>query len=63
MMLLNHVSRYHVAMEAVRGAARFNEKVSTKLMELVGELQHNIKKHQEYILKHKDGMFSLLYSP
>lgn len=54
MMLCNHVSRYHVAIEAVKGASRFNEKVTTRLTELLGDFQHNIKKHQEYILKHKD---------
>lgn len=55
MMLVNHVSRYHVAMQAVRGAARWNEKVSVRLMELLGELQHAIAKHGEYILEHKEG--------
>lgn len=54
MMLCNHVSRYHVAIQAVKGAAKFNEKVSVRLVELVAEFQHRIKKHQEYILKHKD---------
>lgn len=57
MMLVNHVSRYHVAMQAVRGAARWNEKVSTRLIELLAELQHSVKRCRKYILEHKEGEY------
>jgi len=52
MMLRNHVSRYHVAGEAVRGAALFNERIALRSMELSGELQGRIKSDHKYILEH-----------
>jgi len=52
MMLRNHVSRYHVAEEAVRGAALFNERIALRSMELGGELQGRIKRDQKYIFEH-----------
>lgn len=57
MMLVNHVSRYHVAMNAVRGAAKWNERVSTRLTELLAELQQSIKECRGYILEHKQGVY------
>jgi len=57
MMLRNHVSRYHVAVEAVRGAAVFNERVALRSMELGGELQGRIKRDQEYIFEQGAGEF------
>ena len=59
MMLRNHVSRYHVAGEAVRGGALFNERIALRSMELGGELQGRIKSNQKYILEHGTGEFKL----
>lgn len=56
MMLLNKTSRFHVAIAAVKGAAKRNEKVQIKLHELVSELDGEIKKTQEYIVAKKTGM-------
>lgn len=53
MMLLNHTSRYHVAIAAVKGAAKRNEKVQVMLHELVSELTGEIKKTQEFIVREK----------
>ena len=57
MMLRNHVSRYHVAGEAVRGAALFNERIALRSMELGGELQGRIKRDQKFIFEHGVGEF------
>ena len=57
MMLRNHVSRYHVAVEAVRGAALFNERIALRSMELSGELQGRIKGDHKYIFEHGAGEF------
>lgn len=58
MMLVNHVSRYHVAMQAVKGAAKWNERVSMALTELVAELQQKIKECRRYIMEHKEGAYT-----
>jgi xylulose-5-phosphate/fructose-6-phosphate phosphoketolase len=42
MMLLNHTSRFHIAMAAVRGGK--NSKVQMKRLELLASLDHAIKK-------------------
>lgn len=55
MMLLNHTSRYHVAIKAVQGGARRNEKVQLRMHELVSELNHKIRETQEYIVEKKTG--------
>jgi xylulose-5-phosphate/fructose-6-phosphate phosphoketolase len=49
MMLRNHVSRYHVAMEAVRSAAAVNERVALRAMELKSQLQSRVKETQRVI--------------
>jgi xylulose-5-phosphate/fructose-6-phosphate phosphoketolase len=51
MMLLNHVSRYHVMQYALRGGAKVNEKVKVKLVPLLADVKHRIQKTREYILK------------
>lgn len=58
MMLVNHVSRYHVAIQAVKGAAKWNQMVSTRLTELTTELLREIKQCQRYILENKQGGYS-----
>jgi xylulose-5-phosphate/fructose-6-phosphate phosphoketolase len=57
MMLRNHVSRYHVAVEAVRGAALVNERVALRAMELNSELQSKIKQAQRVIYATGAGKF------
>ena len=58
MMLRNHVSRYHVAMEGVRGATVVNERVALRAMELNSELQSRIKEAQRIIYATGTGMLS-----
>lgn len=53
MMLLNRTSRYHVAIRALSGAAKRNQKVQMMLHELTSELTGEIKKTQEFIMKEK----------
>jgi len=52
MMLVNKVSRYHVAIAAVKGAALKNKKVRLKQHELVTSLERDITKTREYVMKH-----------
>jgi xylulose-5-phosphate/fructose-6-phosphate phosphoketolase len=52
MMLVNKVSRYHVAMHAVRGAALDNENVKARQHELITELENDIRRVKEHILEH-----------
>ncbi|KAL4991356.1 XFP N-terminal domain-containing protein [Aspergillus falconensis] len=55
MMLVNEVSRYHVAKAAVTGGARFNEKVKLRHQELCSEFDHNIAETRKYIIEnHQD---------
>ena len=58
MMLLNGTSRYHVAIQAIKGAAKTNEKVRLALHELTSELEGTIKRTQEYIYANKTGKSS-----
>ncbi|KIV93072.1 hypothetical protein PV10_04317 [Exophiala mesophila] len=53
MMLLNETSRYHVAIQAVKGAALSNDLVRLHLHELVSELEGEIKKTQRFIVEEK----------
>jgi xylulose-5-phosphate/fructose-6-phosphate phosphoketolase len=57
MMLVNGTSRYHVAMEAVKGASRRNERVRLRLHELVSEMGGMMKDTIEFIMKEKTGRF------
>ncbi|KAI9800004.1 MAG: hypothetical protein M1833_003533 [Piccolia ochrophora] len=57
MMLRNHVSRYHVAKAAVKGASQWNEKVKVDMHVLLSELDHDISKAQQYIVEHGSGEF------
>jgi xylulose-5-phosphate/fructose-6-phosphate phosphoketolase len=57
MMLLNRVSRYHVAIAAVQGAAIGNAEIRLDLHEIVADLKHQIKKVQEYIMENSQGKF------
>jgi xylulose-5-phosphate/fructose-6-phosphate phosphoketolase len=55
MMLLNETSRFHVAIKAVEGGAKKNEKVRLKMHELVSELKSDIVETRRYILEKKAG--------
>lgn len=61
MMLLNGTSRYDVAIQAVKGAARRNDRVRLHLHELVSELDGLIKKTRKFIVEEKTGMFLSFY--
>jgi xylulose-5-phosphate/fructose-6-phosphate phosphoketolase len=50
MMLLNHVSRYHVMEYALRGGAKSNEKVSAGLVSALADIKHRVRKTREYIM-------------
>jgi len=53
MMLLNHTSRYDVAINAVKGGARRNSQIQLHLHELVTSIESDIKKTQDFIMKEK----------
>lgn len=59
MMLLNRTSRYDVAIQAVKGAARRNDRVRLQLHELVSELNGLIKETQKFIVEKKTGTVAL----
>lgn len=62
MMLVNQVSRFHVAKAAVRGAAKRNERVRLRQQELLSELNHNIVETRRYIIQNRKGMPTLFHS-
>ncbi|KAL2827079.1 XFP N-terminal domain-containing protein [Aspergillus cavernicola] len=49
MMLVNEVSRFHVAKAAVMGGSRWNEKVRVRQQELCSEFDHDIAETRKYI--------------
>ncbi|KAL2423827.1 putative phosphoketolase [Exophiala dermatitidis] len=53
MMLVNETSRYHVAIQAIKGAARRNERVRLYLHELTSEFTGMISKVQKFIIENK----------
>jgi xylulose-5-phosphate/fructose-6-phosphate phosphoketolase len=55
MMLLNETSRFHVAIKAVEGGAKKNEKVRLKMHELVSELRSDMVDTRRYIMEKKAG--------
>ncbi|KAL1985500.1 hypothetical protein VTN96DRAFT_7830 [Rasamsonia emersonii] len=62
MMLVNQVSRFHVAKAAVRGAAKRNERVRLRQQELLSELNHNMLETRRYIIQHRkdpDDMYAM----
>ncbi|KAJ5132489.1 hypothetical protein N7448_006647 [Penicillium atrosanguineum] len=52
MMIVNRVSRYHVAQAAIGGAQR-NEKVRAHQQELHAEFEQKIKETRKYIIEHQ----------
>jgi xylulose-5-phosphate/fructose-6-phosphate phosphoketolase len=57
MTLLNETNRYHIAIKAVQGGAKKNEKVRLRMHELVSEFSHEIVETQKYIVEMKTGTF------
>jgi xylulose-5-phosphate/fructose-6-phosphate phosphoketolase len=57
MMLVNRVSRFHVAQNALRGAAKFNEKVRVYQQELNAQLELDIVNTRKYIIDNHKGEY------
>ena len=54
-MLCNKTSRFDVAIAAVRGAAKFNDKVAVDVHETISLIRHMAQKEREYIYKSGKG--------
>lgn len=52
MLLLNHVSRFHVAEYAIKGGSIGNEKVRANETELLSDIRQEITKSREYVMEH-----------
>ncbi|KAI8304836.1 putative phosphoketolase [Colletotrichum sp. SAR11_59] len=52
MMLVNCVSRYDVAIRALKGGAEVNEKVKAKLDGAIGEIEASVREVREFIQEH-----------
>ncbi len=65
MMLVNEVSRYHVAKAAVAGGAKWNERVKVRQQELCSEFDHEIAEARKYIIANRKGELkpALLQAP
>lgn len=55
MMLVNRVSRFHVARQALRAAAKINENVRVRQQELNSEIESQIVGIKKYIMKNYKG--------
>jgi xylulose-5-phosphate/fructose-6-phosphate phosphoketolase len=51
MFLRNNISRYHVAIRALKYAAKHNSKVANKAHALIAQFESAIVEHKEYIVK------------
>lgn len=56
MQVRNATSRYHVAIEAIKVAAKVNNKVSVKAEELIAYFNHKLVEHEEYIVRYGEDM-------
>jgi xylulose-5-phosphate/fructose-6-phosphate phosphoketolase len=54
MMLLNEVSRYHVAAAAIRAGGKVNPKVAMEISKVM-EFLHKAEKAKQYALEHGQG--------
>ena len=61
MMMVNGVSRFHVAIAALNGAAMRNELVRVRHHELVSEMKHRMVETKKYIIEQKTGEFLYIY--
>ena len=57
MMLCNHTSRYHVAMNAIRGGALHNQRMAVNAHELESYFKHMAQKDKDFILQNGKGMY------
>ena len=55
MMLVNQVSRFHVAKAAIKGGAMRNKKVRIQQHELLSQLDHDIVATRKYIIANRKG--------
>ena len=60
MMLLNHVSRFHVAEYALIGGAKANKTVQSGLDSDVNTIQEKLRKVKDYIYENRTGKNSAL---
>lgn len=58
MMIVNRVSRYHVAQAAVQGGALRNEQVRIHHQELHSEFEQKIDATRKYIIEHQQGEYN-----
>ena len=56
MMIVNRVSRWHVAEAAVKGAAVRNEQVRLDMHEILSKIRHELQKTKEQIMATGTGM-------
>ncbi len=54
-MLCNNVSRYDVAIAAIRGGAQVNPKVAVDAHAVISALRHEAQKVRDYIFEHGKG--------
>jgi xylulose-5-phosphate/fructose-6-phosphate phosphoketolase len=62
MMLVNRVSRFHVAQRALNGAAKANEKVRVYQQELNAQLEASIVNTRKYIMENHNGEGPILFA-
>lgn len=60
MMLVNRVSRYHVAQQALHGAAKRHEKVRVYHQEINAQIEEMIVDARRYIVENHNGKFPIL---
>ncbi|OQE95379.1 hypothetical protein PENNAL_c0002G11400 [Penicillium nalgiovense] len=63
MMLVNRVSRFHVAQHAIRGAAKVNEKVRVYQQELNAHLEASMISTRKYIVENRDDPEGIYDTP
>jgi xylulose-5-phosphate/fructose-6-phosphate phosphoketolase len=61
MMLVNRVSRFHVAQHALRGASKLNEKIRVRQQELHAQLEQEIVNVRKFIIDNHQGEYPHLF--
>jgi xylulose-5-phosphate/fructose-6-phosphate phosphoketolase len=56
MQIRNLTSRYHVAIEAIKAAAKVNSKIQESQKELLAHFAGKIAEHEEYIVEHGEDL-------
>jgi len=57
MMIANQTDRFSIAIHAIRGGAKVNNKVAAHAHETCSYLRHLMQKEREYILENGKGTF------